>query len=100
LKVFGRDASKRARRRRAAKKELDRLFEAPHSVLAIHYSCESFYDRPDGSSPRITSIAVRNLASGQTVSFSIHQLAERDKKVRVEDIEASYDELSGSPKVL
>jgi len=91
--LFGRDASNRARRRRAAKAELVRLFHAPQSVLAIHYSCESFYDRPDGSSPRITSIAVRNLGSGQTVSFSIHQLAERDKKIKDEEIESSYDDL-------
>lgn len=91
--MFGRDASNRARRRRAAKAELAKLFQSPNSVIAIHYSCESFYDRPDGSSPRITSIALRNLGSGQTVSFSIHQLAERDRKVKPEEIESSYDGL-------
>src|SRR5437868_4877369 len=91
--LLGRDASKRARRRRAAKLDLSRLFETPHSVQAIHYSCESFYDRPDGSSPRITSIAVRNLASGQTVSFSIHQLAERSNKIKLEEVEQNYDDL-------
>lgn len=63
------------------------------NVVVIHYSCESFYDRPGGKSPRITSIAVRNLKSGQTTSFSIHQIAERDKKSTAEDIEANYDEL-------
>lgn len=91
--MLGRDASKRARRRKQAKAELHRLFEHPDNVLAIHYSCESFYDRPDGSSPRITSIAVRNLASGQTHSFSIHQLAERDKKLNPTDIEDNYNVL-------
>ena len=30
---------------------------------------ESFYDRPNGASPRITSIAVRQLDSGNTLSF-------------------------------
>lgn len=91
--LFNRDAGKRARRRKQAKAQLARLFEHPENVLAIHYSCESFYDRPDGSSPRITSIAVRNLASGQTVSFSIHQLAERDKKLNPLDIEDNYNDL-------
>jgi len=91
--MFGRDAGNRARRRHAAKSDLSRLFQSPNSVLAIHYSCESFYERPDGSSPRITSIAVRNLGSGQTVSFSIHQLAERDKKIKPDEIESSYDDL-------
>jgi hypothetical protein len=91
--LFGRDAGAKARRRRAAKADLSRVFGTPHNVLAIHYSCESFYGRADGSSPRITSIAVRNLSSGQTVSFSIHQIAERDKKLRIEDIESNNDEL-------
>lgn len=91
--MFERDASQRARRRKQAKADLDRLFEHPENVLAIHYSCESFYNRPDGSSPRITSIAVRNLASGQTHSFSIHQLAERDRKLDPSDIEDNYNDL-------
>jgi hypothetical protein len=67
------------KRRKAARKELAELFERPSAVVVIHYSCESFYDRQDGSSPRVTSIAVRNLESGQTKSFSIHQMAERMK---------------------
>jgi hypothetical protein len=57
-----------------------------------HYSCESFYDRTDGRSPRITSIAVRKLDSGQTVSFSIHQVAELDG-IDLEGITAHYDAL-------
>lgn len=58
----------------------------------VHYSCESFYDRPQGRSPRITSIAVRNLGSGQTTSFSIHKAAER-QCVAFASINDSYDEL-------
>jgi hypothetical protein len=58
----------------------------------IHYSCESFYDRPNGASPRITSIAVRSLLTGQTLSFSIHQMAEREG-VPFDQIEGSYDDL-------
>lgn len=52
---------------------LDRLFADAENLWIIHYSCESFYDRPEGRSPRITSIALRKLSSAQTTSFSIHQ---------------------------
>ena len=67
-------ASERLRLRREAKKQLAKISDNRNNVVVIHYSCESFYDRPDGTSPRITSIAVRNLATGQTESFSIHQI--------------------------
>jgi hypothetical protein len=62
------------------------------NVSVIHYSCESFYDRPNGASPRITSIAVRKLDTGQTLSFSIHQVAEREG-ITFDQIEAIYDKL-------
>jgi hypothetical protein len=75
-----------------AQAKLDGLFAyAPH-VWVIHYSCESFYDRPNGASPRITSIAVRSLESGQTISFSIHQVAE-ERGVAFVEIEQQYDDL-------
>lgn len=57
-----------------------------------HYSCESFYDRTDGRSPRITSIATRKLDSGQTISFSIHQVAELDG-IDLAGITEHYDAL-------
>jgi hypothetical protein len=79
------------KRRRNARKELSTLFANAKDVVVIHYSCESFYDRSDGSSPRITSIAVRNLESGQTKSFSIHQMAEI-KKVKVDQIASKYND--------
>jgi len=62
------------------------------NVLIIHYSCESFYDRPGGSTPRVTSIAVRNLDSGQTESFSIHKVAEL-KVISLAEISRHYDAL-------
>jgi hypothetical protein len=86
------EAAERYRRRQAARKELAGLIAHAGSTVIIHYSCESFYDRSDGSSPRITSIAVRNLESGQTASFSIHQVAEREKVVR-DQIEGEYNTL-------
>lgn len=86
-------ASARLRHSRQAKGQLIKINKKRDNVVVIHYSCESFYDRPDGTSPRITSIAARNLATGQTESFSIHQIAERDKKLSIQEIETHYDEL-------
>lgn len=80
------------RRRKAAQKTLASLFENAKDVVVVHYSCESFYDRTDGSSPRVTSIAVRNLASGSTRSFSIHQMAEK-KGIPVAQITEQFNPL-------
>ncbi len=55
------------------------LHQKREQVILIHYSCESFYDSEDGRTPRITSIACRNFGSGQTRSFSIHQISELPK---------------------
>jgi hypothetical protein len=79
-------------RQRAALTTLDRLSADAANVWVIHYSCESFYDRPKGRSPRVTSIALRKLDSAQTVSFSIHQVAER-RRIAFDQIEQHYDEL-------
>ena len=83
------------KRRKQARSDLSALFENSKNVVVIHYSCESFYDRQDGSSPRVTSIAVRNLGSGQTKSFSIHQIAEK-RKVQNDQIATQYNDLEMS----
>lgn len=75
-----------------AKQSLDSAFQNPEHAVVIHYSCESFYDRENNpQSPRITSIAVRNLDSGQTKSFSIHLIAERHGLL--DSIDQHYDQL-------
>jgi hypothetical protein len=71
---------------------LDRIYNDAANVWVIHYSCESFYDRPNGASPRITSIAVRKLDTAQTLSFSIHQMAEQ-RHVPFNEIDQQYDAL-------
>ncbi|HHF3232176.1 TPA: hypothetical protein ACPJ2O_003762 [Vibrio diabolicus] len=83
---------KKLERRNKARKKLDELAKDEEHVLVIHYSCESFYDRPEGQTPRVTSIAVRNYASGQTASFSIHKVAEL-KHVEFAEIDKNYDML-------
>lgn len=80
------------RKQKTSRAIIDRLFEDASNVWVTHYSCESFYDRTDGRSPRITSIAVRKLDSGQTVSFSIHQIAELDG-IDLSGITEHYDML-------
>lgn len=83
---------KKLAKRNKALKHLEEISSKEEHVLIIHYSCESFYDRPEGQTPRVTSIAVRNYASGQTSSFSIHKIAEL-KSVAFGDIDTEYDRL-------
>lgn len=80
------------KRHKKARQTLASLFEKAGAVSVIHYSCESFYDRTDGSSPRITSIAMRKLDTGQTISISIHQQAELSS-IPSRDIAVRYNEL-------
>lgn len=80
------------KRQRLARASIDRLFAEAANVWVIHYSCESFYERPEGRSPRVTSIALRRLDTAQTASFSIHQVAEREG-ICFNEIEQRYDDL-------
>lgn len=80
------------KKRKADEKKLQELYEKSDKTLIIHYSCESFFNIKDGRTPRVTSIAIRNLESGQTESFSIHKVAEK-KSTAHNEIENNYDEL-------
>ena len=81
-----------AKKRSEALKKLAQLVADKRRVLLIHYASEDFANRPDGTSARVTSIAVRNLDSAQTESFSIHQCAER-LGVPSADVKANIQEL-------
>lgn len=83
---------KRLKRRKGVSEKMEFLQDQAQTTLVIHYSCESFYEKTDGKTPRITSLALRNLASGQTDSFSIHQIAE-ESHVPFDQIDAHYDNL-------
>jgi hypothetical protein len=70
----------RVKERSKSRKKLNEIYDDSINAYLIHYSCESFY-APSGqpglaTSTRVTSIAVRNLKSGQTKSWSIHKSAE------------------------
>ena len=82
----------RFHRRREALRVMRDLETHSSNVSIIHYSCESFYDRADGRTPRVTSIAIRNLQTGQTHSFSIHKIAET-RRIEPAAIRNHYDEL-------
>lgn len=79
-------------RHKEARNIFKKIDSNPGNYLIIHYSCESFYEIKDGNTPRITSIAVYNYASGQTDSFSIHKMAEKSH-IDNADIEKHYDQL-------
>ena len=80
------------KRQKIAMDTLSGLYKDPSSVWVVHYSCESFHDRPEGRSPRVTSIALCKLDTAQATSFSIHKIAER-KHIPFDEIRDQYDEL-------
>ncbi len=111
---------KRLKKRKEVAARMEELFDNAKTSLVIHYSCESFYPdedakaaavssavglveiaaaekkrvagKTDGTSARVTSIAIRNLESGQTNSFSVHQVAEKEH-VPFTEISEHYDQL-------
>ncbi len=80
---------------READSTLDMLFKQPGTVRVIHYSCEDFRLRNNGTTPRITSIAICNLENHQCKSFSIHHAAEIDG-IPFSEIPSEYDVLEKS----
>ncbi len=63
----------------------------PESYLIIHYSSQSLFDEVEQAfSPRITSVVVMFYETRQTLSFSLHSIAE---ELRIErgDVAKSYD---------
>ncbi len=80
------------RRRSRAEFLLESLLEQPDIVNVIHYACESFNDPGSENSPRITVIAIRNMGSGQTVTFSLDHEAEL-ANISVSKIKENLDEL-------
>jgi hypothetical protein len=83
---------RRMQKSKSVNKKISLLSEQFNLCVVIHYSCESFYDIPDGKTPRVTSICVGNQASGQAKSFSIHKVAEQEG-IEFGNIELSYDSL-------
>ncbi len=79
-------------RQREARHRLDDFLAHPPAVWTIHYACQSFAQGQRLGSPRVTSIAARNLAQGETASFSIDTEAEL-ARLAPEDVPANLDRL-------
>lgn len=60
-----------------AKSIIQDFYIQKHKYLLIHYSCESF--KKEGTTPRITSIAIKCLSTGQTDLFSLTHASEELK---------------------
>ncbi len=71
----------RVKDRKRSRALIEDLYLDANRVYVIHYSCESFYENDTGESKRVTSIATRNLKTGQTKSWSIHKEAELSKQL-------------------
>lgn len=71
----------RLKDRKRSRALIEDLYLDANRVYVIHYSCESFYENDTGESKRVTSIATRNLKTGQTKSWSIHKEAELSKQL-------------------
>jgi hypothetical protein len=76
--------------KRRALQRLQVIANSLNNTFVIHYSCESFADKKEGYSPRISSIAVKDFDSAQTYSFSIHKTAELEH-IKRSEIESHYD---------
>ncbi len=81
---------RRVERHKNAKNTLRKIYDNKSDYLLIHYSCESFYDIKDGRTPRVTSVAIKEMESRQIKSFSIHKVAE-EKGIDAGAIFANYD---------
>jgi hypothetical protein len=65
----------------------------PDQFFIIHYSSQSLYDEgTEGLSPRITSIVAMHFATRQTMSFSVHAVAEL-MGISREEVASRYDDI-------
>lgn len=90
--ISGVTSMSRCSKYKKAKSIIEQISNEEYRYVIIHYSCESFFNIKDGKTPRITSIAVKELETGQVKSFSIHQCAEFEH-IELNEICNKYDEL-------
>ena len=74
-----------------ARSQLGRVFDNSPNTWVIHYACEDLYNRVDHS-PRVTAIAVCNLRTEESRSFSLHHTAET-MGIPKGSIEKNYDKI-------
>lgn len=64
----------------------------PENFYLIHYSCQNLNDDNEKLSPRITSIAINHYATGQSISFSTHSIAE-ELRIPRDQVLSNFDEV-------
>ncbi|QEY57882.1 hypothetical protein FXF61_01210 [Pseudomonas sp. C27(2019)] len=64
----------------------------PENFYLIHYSCQNLNDDNEKLSPRITSIAINHYATGQSISFSTHSIAE-ELRIPRDQVLIKFDEV-------
>jgi len=79
----------RHKRHIEAKAKFSQIAESRGRYYIIHYSSEGLASTTTNS-PRVTSIAIKDLKEGQVSSFSIHLIAD-EKGTKLNDIEKNYD---------
>jgi len=62
-------SSYRSKERNEGRKKIAAILENRDDVFTIHYACESF---DASNTPRITSISIQNLSTGESKSFNLH----------------------------
>lgn len=84
------------KRRKSGLKKVRSLLENPEHVWFIHYSCESFYNKEEPFSSRISAIAVRRLSDGLTHVYSISHEASFSKIKSPQINDKQYESLEKS----
>jgi len=74
-----------------ARSQLGRVFDSSPNTWVIHYACEDLYNCI-GKSPRVTAIAMCNLSTEESFSFSLHHTAESMGIIK-DSIAENYDEI-------
>lgn len=64
------------RAREKAIRNIREIVEDGRNLFLIHYNCESL-EKQDDNSPRVASISIRNFATEESRSFSLHMVRER-----------------------
>lgn len=64
----------------------------PENFYLVHYSCQNLNDDNEKLSPRITSIAINHYATGQSISFSTHSIAE-ELRIPRDQVLTRFDEV-------
>jgi len=75
-----------------SKEFIKQIKNNPENFYIIHYSCENLNDNNKTLSPRITSIAIFHYPTKQSISFSMHLIAE-ENNILPKDMDKKYNDI-------